>query len=111
MVSDGKNQFGTFAHESQAVKMVIDRFRLRKPIQNKAKLEQECEEACFKIKIKTKPSNHYFVSQRTDNTLVTDDSYQILSDALLDVKDELDVALRDVRGETVVYNSAMTDRE
>jgi hypothetical protein len=46
MVSDG-NQFGTFAHESQAVKVTMD--RVRKKIQRKAKSEQERVKACLKV--------------------------------------------------------------
>ena len=77
MVSIG-NQYGTFAHESQAVKMTTD--RLRKQIQRKANSEHEREEACRKVKMRQ--LNKYFASQRTDNTLVTRDSYEIDSETL-----------------------------
>jgi hypothetical protein len=100
------NQFRNFAHESNAVKKTMD--RLRKQVQNKAKLEKEREEACLKV------MNHYFICQRTVETLTTEVFNEMVSDdALLDVNEELDHAMRDMTRDTAIHtsNATLTDRE
>jgi hypothetical protein len=86
--------------------------RLRKQVQNKAKLEKEREEACLKVMMK--PLNHYFKCQRIVDTLTTEVLNETVSDnALLDVNEELDLAMRDMTRDTAIHtsNATLTDRE